>query len=812
MAGGPRTFRATALPWLLALLLLPSAPGCGGRRPLSDRVLTIATATPGGTYYPVGRQLAAALERLPEKPLCGAWAWITAGSPHNVRLLENPRRTDGERPENLEATDETSADLALVNAGTLDLFHSQNPDSLEHMRALAALQLDIVHLLVRDDPAIRTVQDLANARVYMGMDQSGTRWVARQVLSGVPDCEPEGRDLDFAQAAAALVDGRLDAAVIVAGTPVSSVATAMKHGFKLLPLSLEDVEGGVFDMATIAPGIYQGQPGEVRTVSTWSILCARRDLEDDLVELVLDTLHQEIDSLLLSHAKTQHIRLDEAYLRIPTDILPLHPAAARFWAEEQGKLCIATGNITGLYYRFGKALAHLLAQRGIATRALHTDGSSQNLALLEKERPTLALLQYDVALAARWNDMKGVYGFEEEREDAQQQVKRTASQLKGMRRIARLHEEKVHVLIRNEQHTEPGADVVASRTLDALKYKRISVGPPHGGSRLVAKAILKSAGLLDSVTLYPLSMPDTIESLRAEALDGAIFVCAEPSLTLRPVLSGCEFRLLSIDGGSMAHLIGRAFTGATITKEAYLCLEDGQPVQTLSTRAVLVCNGRLTKDRAEQITTAIVEGLDYLPGRLERKDLAEDLPSIPLHAGAKAAYEEAGLLPPKARPEWLSWWVTVIWKTLAIIIILLGAHQGMLKFRRDATANRFGREVNRISTDATVPHSVERLRALQKRIRERVIMRWWQPGEINRARWLPLNELIEARIVEARENLARGVIGDIRALKSVEDVAERRERAGAMRDLVWTHVDAGELDRAQALRLLDVLGEIVPAD
>ena len=81
--------------------------------------------------------------------------------------------------------------------------------------------------------------------------------------------------------------------------------------------------------------------------------------------------------------------------------MTLHPGAATFvdWAEET--LLIATGAMAGKYYELGKTIQRLLAIRGVESFVIHTDGSIENAGLLASGRPTLAIMQYDTALAAR---------------------------------------------------------------------------------------------------------------------------------------------------------------------------------------------------------------------------------------------------------------------------------------------------------------------------------------------------------------------------------------------------------------------------
>jgi TRAP transporter TAXI family solute receptor len=775
------------------------------------RDLTIATATTGGTYYPLGRQLAAALERRPGTPLRRAWACTTAGSNANLRLLQNSRRAREGEPTALEPKDGDWADLGLVGTSTLTRAYQANPRDLSGVRAITALQLDVVQVVVPS--GVKGVEDLAGLRVYQGKEGSGTRWLASQVLASVlSDCPPAGRDLDFDGAAKALLAGELDAAVFAAGTPTQAVKQVVAEGFRILPVSRGDLDPDVFSPTTLPRGLYAGQDRDIPTVGTWTILCCRSDVDDHVVEWVLDTLHEEVDGLLLEHAKIQHLRLDQADAQRP-DFLPLHPAAERFWRRERQTLRIATGSVGGRYFQIGKALQRLLARRGIPARAIHTQGSVHNVDLLLDGRPTLAILQYDVALAARWEDMKAVYGFEREREAVYSfpRAKKAVASHKGILALARLHDELTHILVRAD---DPRGGNESG--LGPLKGRRISVGPPLSGSRLVAEALLQGAQILEEVDLYPISMPDTVHRLQSDELDaldrldGAIFVGAAPSPMLRTVLADCRFRLLPVDGGAVADLAGRAFEVGRFEKGDYLCMGTEEPIPTIRVQAVLAANEDLPEETAEEVTRALVEGLGYVPGDLHRERLALPLPSLPFHPGAEAAYRDLGLLPSETVREALSAFLQILWYVLAILVILAAATQGALKLRRDAVANRFGRRVNRISVTSTEPHSVRLLRDMQTEVRERAARRWWQGGEIDRSRWHPLNEMIEGRIREARENLFRALVADVRALKGEPDLERRRKAALELRAHLWTQLQGGELDHDQ-LRSLRSMLEAVTA-
>ena len=99
----------------------------------------IATATPGGTYYPLGIQLAHILKQLPE--IRDASIWETSGSVENIRLLVNPRSEYRNAAERERAKEGDSADLAFVQSTALTIASS---DQREKIRVVAGLYSDFV--------------------------------------------------------------------------------------------------------------------------------------------------------------------------------------------------------------------------------------------------------------------------------------------------------------------------------------------------------------------------------------------------------------------------------------------------------------------------------------------------------------------------------------------------------------------------------------------------------------------------------------------------------------------------------------------
>jgi hypothetical protein len=106
--------------------------------------IKIATATPGGTYYPLGSQLAHIVKQLP--PIRDASIWETSGAEENIRLLCNPAPEKEIASGREMARKDDRADLAFL---PVTAFATASPDQREEIRAIAALYMDVVQVVAR---------------------------------------------------------------------------------------------------------------------------------------------------------------------------------------------------------------------------------------------------------------------------------------------------------------------------------------------------------------------------------------------------------------------------------------------------------------------------------------------------------------------------------------------------------------------------------------------------------------------------------------------------------------------------------------
>jgi uncharacterized protein len=301
--------------------------------------LTIAGGPPGGTYQALGSALAELLE---ERDLVGdARALRTAGALSNLEHLES------------------DAQLALVQ-GDLPL--------PEHLRLVAPLYVEALHILVRADLAaeITSIDDLAGRRVALGPIGSGTRSVAARVLALFGVTPAEGLPLDLAHLRQAFAERRVDVAFALISLPTSSAVRELceQDGASLLSLGRPGEEGSEADALALAvPGlrpivlprrVYGATPTEaVVTVGVDALLVARQDLDPELVQGLTRALFEDRARLAsLGRAADPASPLPAIARRLREDFeplgRPLHPGARAYYERDEPAFLVRYAEVISL--------------------------------------------------------------------------------------------------------------------------------------------------------------------------------------------------------------------------------------------------------------------------------------------------------------------------------------------------------------------------------------------------------------------------------------------------------------------------------
>lgn len=236
------------------------------------------------------------------------------------------------------------SDVAAAAAAGDGIFAGTGP--LGHLRAVAGLFPEPVHVVVRADSDIATLGDVVGRRVALGALASGTRQTALRLL------EAAGIDVRQVTAAEAgtpqealdlLTKGQVDAVIEVVSAPWRQLEIAMHAAtLRLVPIALETrvqigaAGRGLFPLS-IPARTYPGQDAPVPTVAATALMVTRDDVPDAVVTNALDVLFASAAS---GGAGVQATRLSKARARDGVTI-PMHQAATAYFGPVEAAPSVA---------------------------------------------------------------------------------------------------------------------------------------------------------------------------------------------------------------------------------------------------------------------------------------------------------------------------------------------------------------------------------------------------------------------------------------------------------------------------------------
>lgn len=304
----------------------------GARAEGADYVL--ATASTGGTYYPVGVALATLTKvKLQPKKKIGMSAINSAGSGENVRLLR-------ENEAQFAIVQGLFGHYAWTGSGPVK---ADGPQT--NLRAVSMLWQNVEHFIVKSEHAktgtISDFADLKGSKMALGKQNSGTIGSNRAILSnfGIDiDTDYDLMHAGYGPSANALRDGQVEGISTPAGAPVGAVTQLMAaagDSVTLLNFTDEQIaqaDGGrnLWTRYPIAAGTYPGQTSDVVTIAQPNFLATRADVDEEHVYLFTKTVYENLPFLNAIHPATKAMALEKAIAGLP---MPLHPGAARYYKE-----------------------------------------------------------------------------------------------------------------------------------------------------------------------------------------------------------------------------------------------------------------------------------------------------------------------------------------------------------------------------------------------------------------------------------------------------------------------------------------------
>lgn len=294
----------------------------------------IATASTGGTYYPVGVGIATiASLKLAKKHKLTFSAITSAGSGENIDML-----------------DKNEVNFAILQG----LFGSMawqgkakyEGKKKENLRSITMLWQNVEQFTIDKEYAktgnIMDLKNLYGKAFSIGGRNSGSRVSAETIMDalGVEYGKMNIQYLGYTPSSTALQDGKVKGMNTPAGTPTSAVtnahATIGAKNIEVLNFSKEDLAKidahyPVWTPFTIKADTYPGQEKDINTIAQPNLLVVTKDTPEETVYLLTKTIYENLPFLNTVHKATQAMSLEKAIDGLP---MPLHPGALKFYKEK----------------------------------------------------------------------------------------------------------------------------------------------------------------------------------------------------------------------------------------------------------------------------------------------------------------------------------------------------------------------------------------------------------------------------------------------------------------------------------------------
>ena len=288
------------------------------------------------------------------------------------------------------------------------------------------------------------------------------------------------------------------------------------------------------------------------------------------------------------------------------------------------KYLMATGTVGGTFYPLGAAIAKTVSQYvpRIDMSIQSTGASSENCRLLGTQKVEFGLSGGLVATDA----FNGKEPF--------------SKAYSNIRAIGYIYPDVSQWLVMSNSNIN---------SLEALRGKRIGVGPVGSGAQGASKLILEFAGLSDKdYTAVMLPFGQSADRMRDTQLDAANFFLASPNATVIDLTTMHNVRILPISGELRARIQAKYPDYVSVTIPAGTYKGVDKDIETVAWASCLFTREEIPAEDVYQITKAIYTHAEDIAkvhpaGKsIKVADLKKGI-NIPFHEGAMKFLKENGL-------------------------------------------------------------------------------------------------------------------------------------------------------------------------
>lgn len=284
--------------------------------------IAIATAGTGGAYYPVGVGLSEVLTK-------------------NMENLSVSVEVTGGTVENPGLVNIGSCEIGIANSDMAYFaMEGSEPFTTEHKNLrgfINGMAPGVVHYAVLENSGIKTLEDLVGKRIAVGPSGNSTSLFFDKVLQTMgyqwKDITPSY--LSFSEGVQALIDGKVDMAIVSAGPPVAAIKELVASGKKFRLLEFKGdfkakfLEAYPYYIEYTIPADVYGLSQDTETVATTNMLMVYSELPEDFVYEITKLAMENLEYLGIAANSMKTVTLENA----PLTSIPLHEGAARYYRE-----------------------------------------------------------------------------------------------------------------------------------------------------------------------------------------------------------------------------------------------------------------------------------------------------------------------------------------------------------------------------------------------------------------------------------------------------------------------------------------------
>jgi TRAP transporter TAXI family solute receptor len=285
--------------------------------------LSIATATMGGSYYPIGVGFAEAIKA--KVPGVEAKVEVTGGATENPKLVGSGDSDIGF----------TNANLAYNAYTGTGIFKAKKFDKLRLL--FGGVAPGTLHMVTLAASNVKTYADLKGKKVAVGPQGGGGLSMLPDILGiyNLTMNDFTASYMSFDEGVQAVIDKHVDVALVQAPHPAPAVKNIQGSGIKFRLLEMTDAERDqlvqkfpYYNKVDLPAGVYN-LPAASKLVGSTNVVVVNADLSADLVYEITKAIFESVDKLHKVHPSAASISVKNAV----SNVIPLHPGAAKYFRE-----------------------------------------------------------------------------------------------------------------------------------------------------------------------------------------------------------------------------------------------------------------------------------------------------------------------------------------------------------------------------------------------------------------------------------------------------------------------------------------------